>query len=43
MNHAGIGLTELRVAFAIANAFMFFFPPRPILIAGRQTWEYFGP
>jgi phosphatidylglycerophosphate synthase len=27
MTYIGVGLTELRVAFVILNAFMFFFPP----------------
>lgn len=39
ITHLGFGLTELRVAFAILNALMFFFPPHPILIA-RLDFNY---
>src|SRR5262245_29323752 len=34
LTYLGIGLTELRVAFLILNALMFFFPPRPLAMAG---------
>jgi phosphatidylglycerophosphate synthase len=34
MTYAAIGLTELRIAFLIVNALMYFFPPQPILMAG---------
>ena len=30
----GIGLTELRLGFSILNALMFFFPPKPLPVAG---------
>ena len=38
MTYGGIGLTELRVGFLILNALMFFFPPKPILIAGLSFY-----
>jgi archaetidylinositol phosphate synthase len=34
MTYFGIGLTELRAAFLIMNALMFFFPPKPIAVFG---------
>jgi phosphatidylglycerophosphate synthase len=33
----GIGLTELRVMFAIINAMVFFFPPQPFHLLGILT------
>jgi phosphatidylglycerophosphate synthase len=33
----GIGLTELRVMFAIINAMVFFFPPQPFDLLGIST------
>jgi phosphatidylglycerophosphate synthase len=36
MAYAGVGSTELRVAFILLNASMFFFPPRPSLISGLE-------
>jgi phosphatidylglycerophosphate synthase len=32
--YGGIGLTELRVAFALLNASLYFFPPQPFVLAG---------
>jgi phosphatidylglycerophosphate synthase len=34
LTYFGIGLTELRFAFLILNALMFFFPPKPFPVAG---------
>jgi archaetidylinositol phosphate synthase len=34
LSHAGVGLTEVRVAFLLLNASMYFLPPKPLLIAG---------
>ena len=34
LTYLGIGLTELRLAFFILNGLMFFFPPKPLPIAG---------
>jgi archaetidylinositol phosphate synthase len=33
----GVGLTELRVMFAIINAMVFFFPPQPFDLLGIST------
>lgn len=38
MTYGGIGLTELRVAFLILNALMFFVPPKPIHIVGLSAY-----
>jgi phosphatidylglycerophosphate synthase len=34
LTYLGIGLTELRLAFSILNALMFFLPPKPLPVAG---------
>src|SRR5262245_11899150 len=34
LTYLGIGLTEVRLAFLILNALMFFFPPKPLPVAG---------
>jgi archaetidylinositol phosphate synthase len=38
MTYGGIGLTEMRAAFCILNALMFFSPPKPILIVGLSFY-----
>lgn len=39
MAYAKFGLTELRLAFVLLNALMFFIPPRPLFVSGI-AWSY---
>jgi hypothetical protein len=32
--YSGFGFTEIRIGIVLLNAFMFFFPPTPLQIAG---------